>query len=209
MKRTLFFLLLILAAVTACTSTRITSTWKEPSSTPVTYKKILVIALSQPDNALKQQMEKHLVDDLESHGIQAVSAYEQYGPKAFENMNEQDALAKIQNTGVDAILTIVLLDKSKEQYYVHSRMSFTPYAIYYNRFWGYYTTLYDRVYTPGYYVNNTDYFWESNLYDVASKTLVYSVQTKSFNPDNSQALAHEYGQLIINNMIKEGVIKQQ
>lgn len=206
MKRNLFFALLFLMIVTSCTSSHITSSWKEPASTPVNYKKILVIALSQPDNALKEQMENHLVGDLESHGIQAISAYGQYGPKTFENMTEQAAL---ENTGADAILTIVLLDKSKERNYVRSHITFTPYAVYYNRFWGYYTTLHDRVYTPGYYVTNTQYFWESNLYDAASKKLIYSVQTKSFNPDNSQMLAHEYGQLIINNMVQQGVIAKQ
>ncbi len=207
MKQNMFFAFLLLIA--SCTSTRITSSWKEPASTPVNYKKVLVIALSQPDNVLKEQMEKHLVGDLESHGIQAISAFEVYGPKAFENMTEQAALEKIQNTGVDAILTIVLLDKSRERYYVRSHMFFTPYAIYYDHFWGYYRTIYDRVYMPGYYANSTEYFWESNLYDVASKQLVYSVQTKSFNPENLKTLAHEYGQLIINNMVQQKVIAQQ
>lgn len=75
MKRNLFFFLLFLVIVTSCSSSRITSSWKEPVSTPVNYKKVLVIALSQPDNTLKEQMEKHLVGDLESHGIQAISAY--------------------------------------------------------------------------------------------------------------------------------------
>lgn len=209
MRRNLFFALLFLITLASCTSSRITSSWKEPASVPVNYKKILVIALSQPDNALKELMEKHLVEDLQSHGLQAISAYQHYGPKAFDKLDEQAALEKIQSTGVDAILTIVLLDKSKERNYVRSHVTLTPYAVYYNRFWGYYTTLYNRVYMPGYYVTNTEYFWESNLYDATSKRLVYSVQTKSFNPENSQGLAHEYGQLIINNMIQQKVIAGQ
>ena len=208
MKRDLFFALVFIMTVVSCSnSSRITSSWKEPSSIAVSYKKVLVIGLSQPDNALKEQMEKHLIGDLESHGIQAISAYQQYGPKGFENMTEQAALEKIQNTGVDAILTIVLLDKTKERNYVHGHMEFTPYAAYYNHFWGYYTTLSNHVYAPGYYVTNTEYFWESNLYDASSKKLIYSVQTKSFDPENSQSLAHEYGLLIIHNMVKQGVIK--
>jgi len=208
MKRDLFFALMFIMTVVSCSSSsRITSSWKEPSLVAVSYKKVLVIALSQADNALKEQMEKHLIGDLESHGIQAISAYQQYGPKAFENMSEQAALEKIKNTGVDAILTIVLLDKSKERDYITGHISFTPYTAYYNQFWGYYSTLHAHVYLPDYYVTNTEYFWESNLYDASSKRLVYSVQTKSFNPANSQALAHEYGLLIIHNMLKQGVIK--
>jgi hypothetical protein len=209
MKHNLFFALLFLTAIASCTSSRITSSWKEAASTPGAYKKIMVIALSQPDNALKEQMEKHLLGDLKSHGIQGLSAYQQYGPKAFDKLDEQTALEKIQNTGVDAILTIVLLDKSKERRFAGDYMHGRPYAVYYNRFWGYYTTLYNRIYSPGYYVTNTEYFWESNLYDAASKKLVYSVQTKSFNPKNSEALAHEYGLLIISNMIQQKVLTEQ
>ena len=206
MKNRLLLLASLAFMAVSCTSSRIISSWKDPESTPVKYKKILVIALSQPDNRVKEKMEQPLVGDLKSHGIEAISAYGQYGPKAFDNLEEKGFLEKIQASGVDGIMTIVLLDKTKEHNYVRGSVLYTPYVIYYNRFWGYYSTLYNRVYTPGYYVTNTEYFWESNLYDASTKKLIYSVQTKSFNPDNSASLAHEYGQLIINDMIKQGVI---
>ena len=204
MKISIFLLTSLL--VVSCNSSRITSSWRTPDVKPVVHKKILVLALSQPDNNLKQLMEQHLVDDLKSHNVDAISAYTQYGPKAFDDLNEKEVLEKIKNTGTDAVITIVLLDKSKERSYVRGHIYYTPYAMYYNRFWGYYNTLHTRVYAPGYYVTNTEYFWESNLYDVSSGELVYSVQTKSFNPDNSTALAHAYGQLIIHDMIKNGVV---
>lgn len=209
MKKIIVIILGFAIVVSSCRSTRITSSWHAADMHPAPYKKILVLALSEPDNDLKEKMEQHLVDDLKSHEIDAVSGYDTYGPKEFEGMDEKTAITKIQNTGVDAIITIVLLDKSKERDYVSGHVIYTPYVVYYNRFWNYYNTIYGRIYTPGYYVTNTEYFWESNLYDVASKQLIYSVQTKSFNPDNSESLAHQYGQLIINNMIKEKVIGQQ
>lgn len=208
--KTIISVIISLAIIaSSCRSTRITSSWHATDIHAGPYKKILVLALSQPDNDLKEKMEQHLVDDLKLHGIEAVSAYQEYGPKEFEGMDEKTAITKMQNTGVDAIITIVLLDKSKERDYVSGHVIYTPYVVYYNRFWNYYNTIYGRVYSPGYYVTNTEYFWESNLYDVASRQLIYSVQTKSFNPDNSESLAHQYGLLIINNMIKEKVIGQQ
>lgn len=206
MNNRLIILFVASAIVSSCTSTRITSSWKTADTTNLKYSHILVLALSQPDNNLKEKMEQHLVNDLKSHGIDAFSAYKQYGPKAFDRLDENTAIDKIQSSGTDAILTIVLLDKSKERNYVPGHVMFTPYAAYYRRFWGYYTTLYSRVYTPGYYVTNTNYFWESNLYDASTRQLVYSVQTKSFNPSNTELLAHEYGQIIVNNMIEKGVM---
>ena len=64
----------------------------------------------------------------------------------------------------------------------------------------------DRIYSPGYYQVDTKYFWESNLYDISNKQLLYSVQTQSFDPGSSAGLGHEYGQLIINDMVKNKVL---
>ena len=72
----------------------------------------------------------------------------------------------------------------------------------------YWYEMYQRVFEPGYYVTNTSYFWESNFYNLKSAQLIYSVQTKSFNPDDVAALAHEYGKMIVKDMVKQKVLSQ-
>jgi hypothetical protein len=69
--------------------------------------------------------------------------------------------------------------------------------------------MHGRIYEPGYYSESTKYFWESNLYDLNTKQLIYSVQTESFDPASTQSLAHEYGKLIVNSMIKSQVLGNQ
>ena len=54
---------------------------------------------------------------------------------------------------------------------------------------------------------NTKFFWESNLYDMSTQKLIYSVQTESFDPANSETMAHEYGKMIIKNMVQQSVLK--
>jgi hypothetical protein len=131
----------------------------------------------------------------------------EYGPKSFEALSENEVIQKLDNSGIDAVITIVLLDKEKEKYYAPGRVYYSPYTIYHRRFWGYYTTMYDRIYEPGYYSENTNYFWESNFFDAKTKELIYSVQTKSFNPNSSNALANEYGKLICNDLFKKDILK--
>jgi hypothetical protein len=152
-------------------------------------------------------MENHFVGDLQEKGYNAVSSLREYGPKAFDGMDEAAAISKLKSSGVDAVITIVLLDKKKERYYVPGRLYYSPYGYYYNRFWGYRGTLYQRIYEPGYYVTDTEYFWESNLYDMKTQQLIYSVQTKSFDPASSESLAHEYGKMIIQNMAEKQVLQ--
>jgi len=47
------------------------------------------------------------------------------------------------------------------------------------------------------------------LYDLTSKELLYSVQTQSFDPASSELLAHEYGKMIVANMVKKAVISKK
>jgi hypothetical protein len=69
--------------------------------------------------------------------------------------------------------------------------------------------LYDRIYEPGYYVTESQYFWESNLYDMSTQKMLYSVQTKSFNINNANNFGHEYSKKIMKNMIEKGVISKK
>ena len=107
---------LILFIATGCTTSKITYTWKVTDAGTKKYNKIMVLGLiRENDRTLQENMENHLVDDLQNLGYIAVSAYKEYGPKGFDKMDEQAALAKLKNSGVDAVITVVLLDKEKER----------------------------------------------------------------------------------------------
>jgi hypothetical protein len=201
--------IIALFVMSACTSSQITHSWKSevPSKN---YNKILVLALSrESDVPTRQKMEDHLAGDLRARGYYALSSLRVYGPREYRQMKEEAVVDKLQNSGFDAIITIVLLNKEKERFYVPGRPYYSPYVGYYRQFWGYYTTIYDRIYAPGYYVINTKYFWESNLFDISSKELIYSVHTESFDPSSSDMLAHEYGKMIVKDMVKNQVLTRK
>jgi hypothetical protein len=210
MKAIKYFSIIVMLLLLSCSTSRVTSTWKAENVQSKKYNKILVLGLiRESDRSIREKMEQHLLGDLKEHGYNAICACEEFGPKTFENMTEKEAITKLSNSGIDAVLTIVLLDKTKERYYVPRRVYYSPYYNYHNHFWGYYTTMYDRIYSPGYYEVSTKYFWESNFYDMDNKQLVYSVQTQSFDPASSESLAHDYGKLIVNSMVKNKVLSTQ
>jgi hypothetical protein len=200
-------LIIILAG---CGSSRITTSWKAENISVKKYNRIMVVGLiKENDRTVQQNMENHFVGDLKALGYNAVSSLQEYGPKAFDNMIEEAALAKLKGSGVDAVMTIVLLDKEKERKYVPGNMFYSPYGYYYNRFWGYITTLYRRIYEPGYYVTDTKYFWESNFYDMGTEKLIYSAQTRSFDPVNTESMGHKYGKMIVKDMVKSNILQKQ
>jgi hypothetical protein len=211
MKKIIGAGLVLLLVAGACTSLKITSSWRAENIQAKQYNKILVLGLiNEPDRTIREKMEQHLVGHLREIGYTAVCSCEEFDPKAFENLSENQALEKLNKSGIDAVLTIVLLDKQKERYYVPGRVYYSPYIIYHNRFWGYYTTMYHRVYAEGYYSVDTKYFWESNFYSLGDdKALLYSAQSQSFDPSSAESLGHQYGQMIVKDMVKHNVLSGQ
>lgn len=194
--------------VFACgTSSRITSSWRSNQTAAVSFKKVIVLGLiKESDRSVREEMEHYLVQELRDRGQDAVCACDLYNPKEFDELSEKQAIEKLKNSGVDGVLTIVLLDKTRERYYVPGHSYYTPYGIYYNRFWGYSRTMYGRIYTPGYYTTDTKYFWESNLYEVATGELLYSSQSQSFDPPSAAVLGKEYGHLIVADLADKRVM---
>jgi hypothetical protein len=191
----------------ACSGTKITHSWKAPDVTNKKYQEILVIAVAKDTDAdLKIMMENHLIDDLKSSGYRATSALVKYGSKAFAGMEKEKVAQKLSDDGIDAVMTIVLLDKKQEKEYIPSRIFHSPYYVSHNHFLEYYNTITRRIETTGYYSTSTKYFWESNFYDVKNRKLVYSVQTQSFDPTTTRAMAHKYGKLIVQDILTKKVL---
>jgi len=193
--------LILLILLTSCKSTYITSTWKANNVLPVKFKKLVVLALvGESEQNARQLMEKHLVDDLKNLGYDAVCSCEEFGPGFFKGLNEKEAVAKLKKENVDGILTIVLLDIKKEKKFIPGKEAI------HSGFYDYYQSMYRRVNDQGYYVEDTKYFWESNLYDLSGDRLLSSIQSQSFEPESAAKLAHEYGQMIVKQWVKESVL---
>jgi len=121
---------------------------------------MVVAIVTDKNKALQLQMEKELADELSAHGVSTVTASEQFGTTTFQNMKEKAVLRQLRASNVDGIITISLLNKEKETSYVPGTVNYYPMPTYvrYGRFWGYYGTYYNRVYSPGYYEQSTTYF---------------------------------------------------
>jgi hypothetical protein len=198
-------LALVLIAL-SCNSTRVSSSWSAKNYTAPVYQHLLVWGiLSRNDSTLRYQMEHHLVGDLRSLGYTAYSSMDVMGNQAFDRIGEKEVVARFMNSGVDAIITIVLLDRKKESDYKPGHIEYKP-VTEYEYLEKYYTQKYIQVYTPGYYQTTTRYFWESNLYDLRPEKLVYAVRTRSFNPSSTTALAHENGLQILKDMIQQKIL---
>ncbi|MEP6845738.1 MAG: hypothetical protein ABI861_07030 [Panacibacter sp.] len=212
MKKLMFIMvpsmMLILAG---CSSSKISSSWNDKNqiSNPAKFNKILVVGLFDESNrVLRRQMEDQLAEQLKSEGYEAVTSVSVYGPKSFENVPEEKALRMVNDNNIDGVITIGLVDKTKDRTYVPDNNwgpgYYRPYAY---RPWGY---MYRPYYMPGFrgghYQTNINYMFETNLYNVIGKKLVYSVQTESNDPSTMGTLTYDYSRSVIKDLKKNNVL---
>lgn len=191
-----------------CNSTKLTSSWKTDEATGKTYHNIMVWGiLTGKDSVLKADMETHLVNDLAGMGYHSISSFSVFGSQSYKKLNSKEIVEQFRNSGVDAVITIVLLDKQKESIYVPPGLVNNPAS--YKHIDEYYSAVYDRIFMTAYYVNTTSYFWETNLFEVSGDKLVYSARTRSFDPASVNRLAHENGLLLIKDMRKKKLLTDQ
>jgi hypothetical protein len=203
-KKILAFLVVLF--LFSCNSSKITSSWKAENTVTKPYHNIMVWGLlTEKDSALRNLMETHLVNDFISKGYHAVSSLGVYKEKAYKKLTSKEIVNEFKLTGIDAVVTIVLLSKEKEEKYYPATIT-TQQGNLYGDLDKYYSNIFEKVLVPGYMISTTNYFWESNLFEVANDRMIYSVRTKSFDPLNSAILAHENGERIIKDMVKQKII---
>lgn len=65
------------------------------------------------------------------------------------------------------------------------------------------------MYDPGYYVTDKTYFLETNLYSTETDRLIWSAQSVTVNPTSIDAFAKEYPEVLLERMVKDGLLIQQ
>lgn len=203
----IFIAILTLGFLWGCQPTKITRTWTAENVTPKKFKKILVLSvLPENEKSLGSEIENHLADDLRNMGYVAIAANKIYQEGTFVKGDTAKAEAAIEGKGFDGILTIVLLDKKKEKYYVPGRITDYSDMNKYSRFDRYYNAVAENIYSPGYYGEETKYVWENNFYDLANREMIYSARTRSFDFTSKTMLAHKYGILMSHNFINRNIL---
>lgn len=208
MKSTIKLILLAcIVTFASCASNKITSTWRKPGFNSARYSKVLVMAIlsKESDWSFRESMEQHMVDDLKGQGYNAISSFKEYGPLAFEKLNEEEALNKVNTRGIASIITIVLLDESKERIFVPSNTNRNVDG-HDGYWWPYYTDANGRIGRQGHYIIDTKYYWESNVYMGASKELVFTIKTNSFDAPSNNLVSHQYGKKIVKEMIRNKIL---
>lgn len=203
-------LILFTALLSACgTTTNITGSYKAPGVTQLAYKKIFVSALTEKA-AVRQSVEKGIADYLATKGISAVTSTAIFPPDFHSSGNDKDkdlVLQKIREAACDALFTIALIDKENEARYVPGSGAYPINAYgHYGTFGAYYNYGYGSFYSPGYYTNDKIYYLETNLYDATTEKLVWSAQSKTYDPTSLDSFLQGYLKAVNERVVKDGLV---
>src|SRR5665811_1762660 len=113
------FLIILFFLATGCSSTRIIHSWKAENVAGKMYKRILIIGLFRnEDSLIRQSIENQFIMELHEIGIAGIPWSKLYGSSSFESVKQNIISDSLKASRADGILTITLLDKKKEYYYI-------------------------------------------------------------------------------------------
>ena len=188
---------LLVAIAASCASTKVISSWKEPSAGPLKFKKVLVLVMSK-DESVRRAAEDEVVRQVKK--AQAVPSYSLF---LADDLRDTDrAKAKIKQDGFDGAIMMRLVDKSQETTWVPGSYPAPYYSMY--GYWGY---GYGMAYDPGYIRTDTIVKIETNIYSVQDGKLIWSGLSESFNPTGPRELVQGVAGAVAEELKKQGLIQ--
>jgi hypothetical protein len=186
-------LLLALAAIVAwgCASTRLVNTWQEPKYSGPALTRIMVIDVTR-QAGIRRTFEDQVARQLEAKGVRAVASYTLI-PEDGEVPKERLAEA-VKESGVQGVLVTRLVKVE-----VQTQLYAGPYygAPYYG-FYGYYSWAWVGLYdAPLVYAYNV-VIAETNLFDAANETLLWSGTTETYPSGNVKKGIAAFATVVVN-----------
>lgn len=182
------------------------------------YGSVFIMALTA-NLETRTILENELAAAAKAHNLKAVRSLEAFGPvTANGDTNVLKALVKkVKESGCKTVLTVALVDsKSDTKYHAASSSTYSPYAYqpYYGGNYGAFSNYYGYAfstggyYSPGYYTTNNTYYIETNLYEVATEDILFSIQTKAVNPEDIKKSSQQFTVKLLDELKTNGLLKQ-
>lgn len=194
------FLLLIVILLSACGTTQLKASWKDPAYQARPHR-IMVIGVAK--NPLNRRIfEDEFVRQLNAHGAHGIASYTVLADRQQDN---QKAIAgKVAELDADAVLVTRLVSQKTVQVYVPG----TPYLPppYYATWQDYYGYGYQNLYTPGYVAEDEYAVIETNLYEAKHNKLVWATSSETVLGDSDQKLIRSYIATMVSSMVAQGLL---
>lgn len=213
----LLVLPLVVTLLGGCSAlTQIDGSWANPEFTTSPMRKLAVFTVGSKNFISQATIEGAVVKQLTENGVTATASTSMFNPSDYDrdsdgriddpNFKEKVA-QKLVELGFDGVMVIAVKDVTKEERYVPGTTTYQPYSGYHTNGWyGYWSSSYERVETPGYTATDVTAYAEANVYQLQKNALAWAAQTETFNPTSLQDAADSFADAIVPAMLRSGVV---
>lgn len=230
-----FLLLAGMLFITSCgSSSKLLTSWSSPQEEAKTYKKLLVMAVF-PNMETRAAAENAMVEELNARGIRAKVTFDAFpmagNTKELIGMARDSATLeslkqgfreKVKRKEADGLMIISAFDVQKTKEYHQGGPSLVvagpAYGYYPNgynseaapfgraTYYDYYGYNVGAVQSKGYYTTSATYYLQTNLFDVESEQMIYSVQSKTVDYKDLQKETALLSQMVAHDMAEKNVL---
>jgi len=191
-----------------CSPTRTATVWKNEHAFPGAYNKIMIAAIiDNNDTALRAVVENRFKENLQSIGYRAVSSLKEFGTTGLRDLGQEDTYRILCDKGIDAVMTLALIDRTGENY-TEPKSSYTqPVKYYYQRIWRYKER--QERFNVAFYDSTKKYSWEMILFDLSTLQPHSIIQSKVYTNSVQESISAEFWKDILRRLVKDRYLKKR
>jgi hypothetical protein len=145
------------------------------------------------------------VSELKALGVEGLASYKLLPDS--EKLSRESVAAAIKGRNIDAVLVTHLLGIDEREAYVQGNYQSYPMRHGHRRGYGaYYSSVYDTLYTPGYYVKFKVVRLETNVYETNNAVMVWSMQSETLDPESVTQLTESLVREVSRKLKENGLI---
>jgi hypothetical protein len=191
-----YVIAVVAMASTACHSTQLVASWRDPSAPPLHFRKAIAVFVTR-DEALRRTLEDKMADELPN----TVPSY-----RVLSSSDIADTAGierRLRKEGFDGaiIMRVVTVD---------TRVTYSPGAYWYGppyySFSNYWGTAWGYPYDPGYVYANQIVTIETQIYSLTNNKLIWAGRSETTDPRTAGKLAHSVVGGVVRALKKDGLL---
>ena len=185
-----------LGGSTACHSTHLAATWRDPGAQPLHFRKGVAVFVTN-DEALRRTVE----DKLSAQFTNVTPSY-RFVPTVDTATARAEMASRLRAAGFDGAIIMRVADVAVVPVYTTGAYWYDrPYG--FNSYWGYaWATPYD----PGYYGENRIVTIETQIYTLKDDRLIFAARSQTTNPKSAGKLTDSVIRHIRERLRKDGLL---
>jgi hypothetical protein len=202
----LAFCALAILPVAIAAAAKLLVSWKNPVYSGPKPHRVLVIGMSA-NPEVRADFEDDLSAAIKSDGLEAIPGNTIFFRPHSGELERDYLEGQIRDFKIDTVLVSRLVKVDKTITNTPGYSYAVPYA-YYRSFYGYYGTVYQQVYVPGYLREDTAVRVETNFYSATppNEELIWTGTSDSFNPKSAQKAIDGIVKLVVKELKKQSIL---